>query len=254
MLHAFLAALLFFTPTAAVAGPKEVKAQFEALHAKGDAQGCVELWKANRAAVLAVIDQDLEGSLKLWEQSKEKPDAAKIAALHERALWGARAAGEAFGHPILVEYASSFVGWDDAQKASFRAGQKAFGAAMKALQSKDGAAALAAARECTSLALPLGDWWGAAMGFGAEGHARRMLGENEAALAAFTQARLVYHDLGLAGDEYQSLSAIVELCGDLGRHARGRDAADQAIVLARALGDQDGEAALVKRRAEYGVR
>jgi hypothetical protein len=257
MLHVILAACLLFVPapaSAPTADLKEIKAQFEALHQKDDRAGCVALWKANPSAVLPVIDQDLEGSLKLWERSKEKPDTAKIATMHTRALWGARAAAEATGHPILVEYASSFVGWNDAQKASFRGGQKAFGAAMKALQGKDAKAALESARECSSKALPLGDWWGAAMGWDAEGNAQRALGAGEAALAAFTQARIAYHDLGLAGDEYQALTAIVELCQELGRPARGCDAADQAIALAKSLGDKDGEAALAKKRADLEAK
>src|SRR5688500_2178938 len=73
-------------------GVKEVKTQFEALHAKKDHAGCVALWKSNGGAVLPVIDADLEGSLKIAEG--KAPDAAKIAALHERALWGAAAAAE----------------------------------------------------------------------------------------------------------------------------------------------------------------
>jgi hypothetical protein len=233
-------------------GIKEVKAEFEALHAKKDRAGCVALWKSNAGAVLPVIDADLEGSLKLAEG--KAPDAAKIATLHERALWGAAAAAEATGHPILVEYTASFVGWDDAQKQSFRAGQKAFGAAMKALQAGDGKAALEAGRECTSRALPLGDWWGAAMGLDAQGNAHKALGANEEALAAFTQARLVYHDLGLVGDEYQAARAIVDLCKTLGRNVRGRVTAEQALALAKALGDAKGAAEIEIALAGFAAK
>jgi len=242
-----LAALFLSTSLTAGPGVEEVKAEFEALHAKGDRAACVELWRKHAGVVLPVIDADLEGSLRIAEG--KAPDAAEIAKLHERALWGARAAAEASGHPILLEYASSFVGWDAAQQQSFRAGQKAFGAARKALKAKDAAAALAAGRECTTRALPLGDWWGAAMGLDAQADAHQALGAHEDALAAFTQARLVYHDLGLVGDEYRTTRAIAELCARLGRAPRAREAAEQALALARQVGDAKGAAELEALRA-----
>ena len=243
---------LLLSPAPAAPGLKEVKAEFEALHAKQDRAGCVALWKAHPDAVLAVIDRDLEGSLKLFESPKSgAPDPAAIAALHARALWGAQAAVDATGHPILLEYASSFVGWDDEQKKTFRGGQKAFGTAMKALEKGDAKAALDAANDCVAKATSLGDWWGAAMGLDAQGRAHAALGAHAESLKSFGGARLVYHDLGLVGDEYGAAQGIVAACASLDRAVRGRAAASQAIELAKRLGDAKGAAELYEARAKF---
>ena len=65
------------------------------------------------------------------------------------------------------------------------------GRAGKALKEGKGEDALRAARECTARALPLGDWWGTAMGLSAEGRALAMLGKHEESLAQASQARLI---------------------------------------------------------------
>lgn len=241
------ALLLAFAPALPSPAPldlKAVRARFEELAEKQDRAGCVALWKENPGLVLPAIDRDLEGALKIVES--KSPDAAKVAKLHERASWGAACAVEASGHPILGDYVASFVGWDAAQQASFRAGQAAFSKAMGALQKKDGEGALAAARECAERAMLLGDHWGTAMGWGAEGEALRLLGRQEEALAAFSRARLVNHDLALDGDEYQTARSLAEVAHALGRAARAKEAATRALVLAKKLGDAEGAKALEK--------
>ena len=77
------------TPASALAPAdvKAVRARFEELAQEGDRAGCVALWKEHPGLALPVIDRDLEGALKVVES--KSPDAAKVAKLHERALWGA---------------------------------------------------------------------------------------------------------------------------------------------------------------------
>jgi hypothetical protein len=235
----FLAPLLLALAPEPVAEPKEVRKQFIQFAAAKDHDGCLALWKANPALVLPTIDADLEGSLKVRETSKE-PDLKKIEELHARALWGAEIAVEATGHPILFDYASSFVGWNESERKSFRAGQKAYKTAMDALAEKDVEAALGAAMECLKLTGPLGDWWGSAMGCSAIAAAQQELKNHEKALESAAFARIIYHDLGLAGDEYQILGLMIDECRALRRWPRARASIDRAIELATALKDDAG--------------
>jgi tetratricopeptide (TPR) repeat protein len=189
---------------------------------------------------LGSIDEDLEGSLALWEKAPDAPDAAAIAALHARALWGAARASEALGTPLFADYASAFVGWGAEEKRSFRAGQQAHGRARKALRGGDFQAAAEQARSCAELALPLGDWWGFAMGKAAEGLALAGAGRDIPAAAALSQARSVYAALRLAGAERECVAALVSVLERTKQPERARNAARDALSLTRALGDSKG--------------
>lgn len=242
----FLAVLGARSPAAAQ-DTGGLRKSFEELDAKGDQAAIVALWKANPGATLAVIDSYLEGSMKLMEKNG---DAKEIEALQQRALRGARAADTAHGQSIFSDYASSFVGWTPEQRKSFRGGQRAFSAAMQAAQKKDWKAALAKGEECLKLARPLGDWWGTAMGLSVIGDAQEQLGTLEAALEAHSQARLIYHSLGLAGDEYGNLRSMAALLGKLDRRPRALNSIASALALADALGDAEGRNALLEQRAQ----
>jgi tetratricopeptide (TPR) repeat protein len=240
-------------PAAAKSKRAEIKTKFEELHAKNDRAGCLALWKENPDRVLQTIDADLEGSMRVFESSNE-PDLKKIDALHKRALWGAEIAVEATGHPIFLDYASSFVGWNKEQRAQFRAGQAVYKKAVEAASKGDHKVALEAGRECVDRASALGDWWGAAMGYDAVGNALQSLTDFDNALVAFSRARVLNHDLGLAGDEYSNLRSMIDMCYTLERWSRGNACASQALVTARRLGDKDAIVELLKRRASFEDR
>ena len=231
---------------------KAVRKQFVELAGKQDHDACLALWRANPGAVLGTIDADLEGSLKVREKAGE-PDLQKINELLTRAMWGAQIAAEASGHPMILDYAASFVGWNDAERKRFRGGQAAFGRALKALDAKEADKALAAGEECLSLARPLGDWWGTAMGFDAIAAAQEALGQHEKALEAASVARTIYHDLGLEGDEYSALQSMTSMCQKLGRIARAKVSCDAAIALAKRLKDDDGQKRLEQKRVELDL-
>lgn len=247
----FLAALLLSLPasTSALDARADVRKQFVEIADKKDHDACVALWRAHPDLILSTIDADLEGSLKLREKSTE-PDLAKIKALQERALWGAEIAFEAGGQPIFRDYAASFVGWNEDERKRFRSGQAAYGKAMKALQEKEAQKALEAGLECLQLTGPLGDWWGSAMGCDAIAAAQAALGNHEKALESAAFARVLYHDLGLVGDEYQVLGLMVDECLALGRTPRARATLDRAIELAKKLGDDEGGKRLAERLAQ----
>jgi hypothetical protein len=246
--------LAFTQPVVAPSeNPKDVRKQFIELAAKKDHDGCLALWRANPSHVLGTIDADLEGSLKAREKSAE-PDLKKIEEMQARAMWGAEIAFEASGHPILRDYAASFVGWNADDQKSFRAGQAAFGKAMKALDAKDAAAALAAGTQCLQLAAPLGDWWGSAMGYQAIAAAQKVAGNHEKALEAAAFARLLYHDLGLVSDEYEALGMMIDASKSLGRLPRARASLDRALELAKQLKDADGEKRLTDLAAELAAK
>ena len=234
---------------ASAAPPQDAEAEVLAGYRKlADAQdeaGLANLWAAHPELVLTTIDEDLEGSLALREKS-EAPDETRIAQMHARAIFGARAAAAAGLSPLLADYAAAFSGWNAEQQKQFRAGQKAFGRARAAAQAGKHEDALAAGNECVALAEPLGDWWGTAMGFSAAGQSLSALGRHEEALVALGRARVLHHDLGLTGSEYGNLQAMVAALSALGGGPRLAELARQAAALGRALGDEDGAAKLDK--------
>ncbi len=226
----------------------DVRAEFVRLAAEANEAEVRALWAAHPGRILVSIDEDLEGSLSTWEASPEAPDEAAIATQHERALWGARLATEVTGLGIFIDYTSAFVGWDADQKRSFRAGQAAFGRARQAMGEGDWQAALDAGRECTERALPLGDWWGSAMGLSVEARALLALEQPEAALAAASRSRLLYQQLGLGGSELGALDGMLSALEVLGRTSRALSCADSAISLAERVADAERVATFVARR------
>lgn len=247
-----------FTPAVAPQGDaRAVRKQFVELAEKQDRTAVLALWRAHPGDVLGTIDADLEGSLRLREKAAEKsvePDLKAIAALHTRALWGAHLAAEASGHPLIVDYASSFVGWNAEQQKQFRDGQKAYGRATKALAAGDAKAALEAGLECLQLTGPLGDWWGSAMGCDAIAAAQANLGNHEKALESAAFGRTICHDLGLVGDEYGALQRMLDACRALERTERAKAACDSALALAKQLGDDEGVKRLTETRAALDAR
>lgn len=227
-------------PRPQAAGRQDVPARYRELYAKRDSDGLRDLWLAHPTQILGTIDEDLEGSLALWEKSPEAPDAERIRSLHERATWGAGIASEATGRPIFADYAAAFIGWDDEEKRSFRAGQAAFGEARSLIQASEFDTALSAALECRDLALPLGDWWGAAMGYTVEGMALQAKGMHSEALVATGQARLLNAQLGLETSEYRNVLGMLTDLVELGRWPRALVCANDAAAIARRLTDKPG--------------
>lgn len=245
LLHALLLAAPLHAPAVAPQEPADRRAQVRARYVEladaRDADGLRALWRDNVDLIVATFDADLEGSLALWEKSPEAPDEDAIEALEQRALFAARVATRETGLELLADYASAFVGWNADDKRNFRTGQAVYGRAMKELKDGDHEEAAMAARECHERALPLGDWWGVAMGWGAEARAQRAGGHMEAALACYSNARLYYGQLGMRGEEYRNLQGMVAMLRNLERLPRAIVAARTAATMARALGDADGE-------------
>ncbi len=231
-------------------GQQDVRKEFESMDQSDDTAGMVDLWRENPRAALGVIDSYLEGSLRVVEK---KGDAKEVAAMHTRALRGAKAASEAFDTPIFLDYASSFVGWTPEQQKSFRAGQAAFKAAAQALGAKDVEKAIAQGNECVRLARPLGDWWGTAMGLGILGQAEMQRGNAEAALEALSQARLINHDLRLLDDELECLLGMTDSLLQLDRSPRAKASAEQGLALASAIGNAEAKKAFEERVAKVTV-
>jgi len=234
--------------------PTEV---YRELHAAGDQDGLVTFWRENPGRVLYTIDADLEGSLALWEAGRDgesgevsldEATSAAIALHHERALFGARAAVEAFDRPIFLDYTASFVSWGAAEKLDFRAGQAAFGEAMQAMGAGDLEAAVAAGERCTALAEPLGDWWGTSMGLGISGAAKLQLEDPAGALTDLSKARLLDQALGLVGSERRSLEGMLDACEALGRTARAIACCEALIAMTEGPPQAEFEERLAKLR------
>jgi len=247
---------LFLSLAPAVSAPadmKEVRKQYVDLVAKKDKDGVVALWKANPGSVLPVIDADLEGSLKDMEKG-EAVDSPKVKEKQQRALFGAECAALVTGHPILSDYASSFVGWNAEQKRQFRDGQKVYRASSEALGKGDKAAALVKGKECIERASALGDWWGTAMGYDAVGRAAQALGGLDDALTALSQARLLNHDLGLTGDEYEELALMADVCIATQRWPRALVCVHDAQALAPKVGKAEDAKALEAKEASVRAK
>lgn len=237
-------------PTVALTRVEDVAASYAKACEARDAEALAKLWKNNPMSILPTFDADLEASLRTWEASPDSPDAAAIAKLHDRAQWAARIASEVTGRPIFADYAASFVGWNPEEKARFRGGQKAYGQAMRALQEGDAEKALEAARECTGLAMPLGDWWGSAMGLGAEGQALLALERHPEALLAASRARLLNQQLGLGGAELSCLGVMLKAAKKMERTDRALVCARDAEALAKKLGVEEAMDHFARARVE----
>ncbi|MDG2148451.1 MAG: hypothetical protein P8N09_02890 [Planctomycetota bacterium] len=230
----------------------DVRAEFVRIHAAEGTEALRALWEAYPGRVLGSIDEDLEGSLAIWEAAKggelSVSDMAVIHEQQERALWGAAIASEVTGDAIFIDYTSSFVGWSDEEKRSFRAGQAFFAQARKDMAAGEWDAALEAGQQCTQLALQLGDWWGVAMGLSAEARASLGQGKAVAAIAPASRARLLYQQLGLTASELNAIQTMLTALEELGRQERALACADAAVALAVELGDSDAAAAFTARR------
>ena len=238
MLYTGLLLLAGATPSVAPVGPVQrevVVQQYHEFHQTGDSEGLKALWREHEGLVLQTIDADLEGALSAWEGAREDPPWDSIRALQERALFGARCASEALARPIFLDYASSFVGWTDEQKLDFRAGQSLYARAARDLGAGEHETALVAGQETVVRARALGDWWGTAMGYGAQGAAQQALGNLDDALSAYSQARLLNHDLGLRHSEYENLQGMVNCLRALERWQRALPATEALVAYARAL-------------------
>jgi hypothetical protein len=241
--------------------PDPVQAEYERLAEARDRAGLAELWRAHPGRILPTFDGDLEASLSLWEQDPGAPDQARIEALEARALFAAEVASEVRGNPLFADYASAFAGWNDLQKVSFRAGQAAFGRAVGALRSVEAKGeerlatltlALAAAVDCRERALPLGDWWGTAMGYEAEARALLGLERTEEAAAAAAQARQLFHQLALQRNQLACTELLATACESLERYERAHAAVQQA--LAQVGSEPAARAPWLERRARLEER
>jgi hypothetical protein len=228
---------------------QQVRQRFEELDALGDAAALREHWRAHEGLVLYAIDSYLEGGLKLLERSGASEADEQVRASYERALRGARAADEALGRTIFSDYASAFTGWNAEQRASFRAGQRAFGEANGLSKQGKHAEARARAQECIDRARPLGDWWGTAMGLSGVGAASEALGEHEQALDAWQQARLINEALGLKGEGYEATRGSARALSALDRRPRALRAIELGLAQALAFEDAAGRAELLELRA-----
>ncbi len=238
MLNTLILALLAQPAPLVSQGEVDVRARFVEYAGKNDAASCTKLWRDHPFEVLGTIDADLEGALAAWEKDGAKADEAQIRQMHLRALWGAKLASETFATPIFLDYTSSFVGWNDEQKANFRKGQAAHGAARGALKKGDHAVAADKARECADLALPLGDWWGYSMGLAAEGLALAGSKQDTKAASQLSKASILYRDLGLIGAQRECVAALVSVCERSKQPERARAAAREWLALTQTLGDQ----------------
>lgn len=227
-------------PAAAAQGRRaQVRERYRELSGAGDRTGLAGLWREHPDLVLYSIEEDLEAGLALWEASPEEPDRAAIGDAWGRALFGARIATAVTGQPIYHDYAAAFLGWDEDQRRAHRVQQRVYQRALGELEKDQldhSGGEATVAREVWERALDLGDWWGVALGYEVEGRAHQRAGMHRQALTAYSQARLYFHQLGLADSELEVLRRLVVVSELLGAWPRSRALAEDALARARALG------------------
>jgi hypothetical protein len=226
----------------------ELRAAYHAHYDADDAAQLEELWRAHPDLVLPLLEDDLSKARAAWDLGPTPQQALRIKALEGRALWGARLAASALDRPALADYVAAAVGWDAAGRAAWRARKEQQDAALAQFRAGRFDEAARAAASSQVGAANAGDWWAEASGLTLEGIAHEAAGEPTRALAAVSRARLLNHQLGLIGAEYQNLRGMLSLLTGLEQWSRAREVARGAAVLARALQDTAGLRALLAER------
>jgi hypothetical protein len=250
VLPILLATALLARPADVVRPEDAVRARFQALHEKGDREGCTALWREKPALVLPTIEQDLDEALAKKTAAKD-PDPAGARGLEGRALWGARIAGETLGAPLIADLAATRVGWNEKDLGFHKDELAIHEKARSWLEKGENKRAQEAAHEAANRAVALGDWHGAAVAYETSAIASQGLSEFDDALLAWMQARVLFRELGLADREIACLRGALDMCFTLERIWRGRELADQAVASARSLGDRAAQGEFLLRRAGF---
>lgn len=240
--------LVALCPSLPVVG--DLPARVRELHEQGDRAGCAALLREKPEAALPAIEAWLDTALTLRESGRAE-DVEPARAEEELACWTARVAREALAAPLLGDLAAARAGWTDAERRLFREARGVHAKALGWIEKGDNRFGLEAGLEMSTRALLLGDWHGAAMGYQTAAIAHQALSSFDDALVAWSQARRIYRDLGARDEELACQRAVVDMCYATDRHARGREAADQAVALAANLRDKKAQAELLGRRAGF---
>lgn len=227
-----------------------LRARFQALHEKGDREGCAALWREKPSLALVTIEQDLDEALAKKTAVKD-PDPAGARGLEGRALWGARIASEALSAPLIADLAASRIGWSEKEIGYHKDEIAVYDRARSWLEKSENRRAQEAAHEAANRAVALGDWHAAATAFESSAIASQGLSEFDASLVAWLQARILYRELKLDDREIACLRGALDVCFTLDLTWRGREIADQAVACARVQCDRTAQAEFLLRRAGF---
>ena len=246
-MNALLHLLLVLSALQADGGIRE---KFQALHAKADSKGCAALWQADPSLALPTIEKDLDEANALRTSGKEA-DAKAAAALESRALWGARIARDALDAPMIADLAAARAGWGERERGFFADAKRVQARALEWLDKSESRFGLEAAQEAANRSLGLGDWHGAAKAYETCAIAHQGTSNFDDSLVAWETARWIDRGLALRDRELACLRGALDVCGAADRDVRGREVADQAVALARRIGDRRSEADFLDRRARF---
>jgi hypothetical protein len=228
----------------------DLSGKIRALHEKGDRDGCAALLAKRGPEALPTIEGWLDRALAL--RSSGRAEDVEPARAEERlATWSARIAREALDAPLLADLAAARAGWTESDRRLHREARAVHAKALGAIEKGESRLGLEAGLESTTRALALGDWRGAAEGYQTAAISHQALSSFDDALIAWSQARIVLRGLGARDEELACQRAVVDLCATTERYERGRDAADQAVSLARTLGNKKAGVEFLERRAGF---
>jgi hypothetical protein len=244
------ALLPLFLVLSALQADGGIREKFQAVHAKSDVPGCAALWKTDPSLALPTIEKDLDEAIALRASGKEA-DTKAAAALEARALWGARIARDALDAPMIADLAAARAGWNDRDRGYFTDANRVHARAFEWLEKKEYRFCLEAAQEAVNRSLGIGDWHGAAKAYETCAIAHQGTSNFEDALVSWESARWLDRGLALRDRELACLRGALDVCGAADRHQRGREIADQAVLVARKAGDKKSEADFLDRRARF---
>lgn len=231
-----------------------IRERFLTLYKKSDVPGCAALWKEKPALALATIEKDLDEALALRagvQEGGKEADPKAAAELEARARWGAGIARESLDAPMIAELAASRAGWSERDRGHFADAKRVQAKALEWLDKGESRFGLEAAQEAVNRYLALGDWHGAARAYETCAVAHQGTSNFEDALVAWSQARTLDRGLRLEDRELACLRGALDMCGAAERHVRGRALADEALALAKKLGDKKAQADFLDRRARF---
>lgn len=207
--------------------------------------------EAPRRELLALdIEPDPAERAGVQEGGKEA-DPKAAAELEARARWGAGIARESLDAPMIAELAASRAGWSERDRGHFADAKRVQAKALEWLDKGESRFGLEAAQEAVNRYLALGDWHGAARAYETCAVAHQGTSNFEDALVAWSQARTLDRGLRLEDRELACLRGALDMCGAAERHVRGRALADEALALAKKLGDKKAQADFLDRRARF---
>lgn len=227
--------------------PQELQGRelYESLWATGDELRLGQAFRRDGWRILPYIDSHCEGWLALVEQGADQKEQGRraMAELQAKGRKLAAIADQVLGDTRFTTYVHAFYGWDKAQQAAFREGQRLFaeGArlASEAETREQFDAALTPLRQSLEHSRPLSDTWGQSMALALIGRIEHETGRRPEARTSLEQARRLGREIRDLDSVFDSLGRLYEVALLLKDKPAAQAALQEQYLIAMDLGDED---------------